>query len=75
MLTPLATGGGPAADPALVALMMAVAARRREESRGAHFRADFPGQAVQARPSLLALDEALSTAADLTIQIPLARSA
>jgi L-aspartate oxidase len=55
--------------------MMAVAARRREESRGAHFRADFPGQAVQARPSLLALDEALSTAADLTIQIPLARSA
>ncbi len=75
MLTPLATGGGPAADPALVALMMTVAARRREESRGAHFRADFPGQALQAHPSLLTLDEALSAAADLTIQIPLARSA
>lgn len=41
-LLPLAESGGPAADPALVALMIAVAARWRRESRGGHYRADYP---------------------------------
>ena len=35
-LYPIATGRGAAADPALVGLMIAVAAWRREESRGGH---------------------------------------
>ncbi|MBM3646296.1 MAG: L-aspartate oxidase [Alphaproteobacteria bacterium] len=41
-LQPLAFKGGSAADPALVALMIATAALAREESRGGHWRRDFP---------------------------------
>jgi L-aspartate oxidase len=41
-LLPFASSSGPAADPALVALMITVAALRRRESRGGHFRTDFP---------------------------------
>jgi L-aspartate oxidase len=41
-LQPLAFRGGSAADPALVALLVATAALAREESRGGHWRADFP---------------------------------
>jgi L-aspartate oxidase len=38
-------GSGPTDDtnaPALIAWLLAAAARRREESRGGHFRVDFP---------------------------------
>ncbi|WP_029003319.1 L-aspartate oxidase [Azorhizobium doebereinerae] len=48
-LLPLAQGGGPAAGPARVGLMMAVAALGREESRGAHCRTDFPDAAPPRR--------------------------
>ena len=41
-LPSLAFRGGAAADPALVALLIATAALAREESRGGHWRADFP---------------------------------
>ena len=41
-LLPMAIGAGPAADPALVGMLIAVAALRRRESRGSHFRNDFP---------------------------------
>src|SRR5882757_1582009 len=41
-LQPLAFHGGAATDPALVALLVATAALAREESRGGHWRADFP---------------------------------
>ncbi len=41
-LLPLAGSTGRAADPALVALMICVAALRRRESRGGHFRIDYP---------------------------------
>ncbi len=41
-LQPRAFHGGAAADPALVALLVATAALAREESRGGHWRADFP---------------------------------
>jgi L-aspartate oxidase len=41
-LLPLACATSAAADPALVALMICVAALDRRESRGGHFRSDFP---------------------------------
>jgi L-aspartate oxidase len=47
-LLPLARSSSSAADPALVALSMAVAALHRRESRGAHFRSDFPNADVAA---------------------------
>jgi L-aspartate oxidase len=43
-LLPVALGRGPSADPALVGLMLAVAALHRAESRGAHHREDFPAE-------------------------------
>src|SRR5262245_41998233 len=48
-LRPLAFGDHAAADPALVGLMIATAALLREESRGGHWRADFPHPAPSAR--------------------------
>jgi L-aspartate oxidase len=42
-LRPIAFGDGRAADPAVVALMVATAALVREESRGSHDRTDRPG--------------------------------
>jgi L-aspartate oxidase len=41
-LRPIAFGNSPAADPAVVALMIATAALMREESRGSHTRTDRP---------------------------------
>jgi L-aspartate oxidase len=61
-LAPLALGAGPSADPAAVALMIALAALRREESRGAHCRTDFPDKASEARRATLRLDSALVSA-------------
>ncbi|MGR7994979.1 L-aspartate oxidase [Xanthobacter sp. ZOL 2024] len=49
-LAPLAHSATPAAEPALVALMMAVAAHQRTESRGAHWRADHPAEATASGP-------------------------
>jgi L-aspartate oxidase len=44
-------------DAALLAWMMANAALRREESRGAHFRSDFPAAARQALHSTSHISE------------------
>ncbi len=66
-LLPLVGSAGPAADPALVALLIAVGALRRCESRGGHFRSDFPASdnAFRQRHTLT-LDTALYEAGEIT---------
>jgi L-aspartate oxidase len=65
-LLPVARSAGPAADPAIVALLIAVAAWRRRESRGAHFRIDFPASDLASqRRFTLTLEAALLAARDI----------
>jgi L-aspartate oxidase len=64
-LYPIAHRGGAAADPAMVGLMIAVAACRREESRGGHYRTDFPATSPSAVPSSIRLAEAFDAALDI----------
>jgi L-aspartate oxidase len=73
-LLPLAEGDGPAADPAVVALLIAVFASLRTESRGAHARTDFPLKLPHAQRRRMDLAEALDIARATTSH-PLARSA
>lgn len=73
-LLPLATGAGPSADPALVALSIAVFARLREESRGAHARSDFPDQHDKAERRTMTLAAILDAARAVNMR-PLAASA
>lgn len=61
-LLPLATGHGPAAEPTSIGLMIAVAALRRQESRGAHWRTDFPKRSETSQRALLRLEDALAAA-------------
>jgi len=63
-LYPLAASHGAASDPAIVGLMIVIAALRRCESRGAHARADFPTHAPSAQRSTLYLIDALEAARD-----------
>ncbi|PBB32497.1 L-aspartate oxidase [Mesorhizobium sp. WSM3868] len=67
-LLPIAVGDTAAADPALVALLIAIAALRREESRGSHCRSDFLGRAAAALPSRLTLSTAFENAVALSWQ-------
>jgi L-aspartate oxidase len=65
-LYPMMQANGPGSDAALVGLMIAVAALKRQESRGAHTRTDFPeAETASAKRSFLWLDEALETAREL----------
>jgi L-aspartate oxidase len=64
-LLALASGRGAAADPAIVGLMIVVMALRREESRGAHCRIDFPQRARDARRATLNLADAIATAREI----------
>ncbi len=61
-LAPLAASHGASGDPAAVALMIAVAALRRQESRGAHFRTDHPSKAGEPMRSRLTLEGAFAVA-------------
>ncbi|MGO9420498.1 L-aspartate oxidase [Roseiarcus sp.] len=65
----LAASGSPAADPASVALMIAVAALKREHSLGAHSRIDFPERPATPRRLRLTLGEAFAEAAALAPEI------
>ncbi|MGX5845187.1 L-aspartate oxidase [Mesorhizobium sp. ArgA1] len=67
-LLPIAVGETAAADPAMVALLIAIAALRREESRGSHCRSDFPGRDAAALPSRLTLCPAFENAVALNWQ-------
>jgi L-aspartate oxidase len=64
-LYPIAAGNSAASDPALVGLMIAVAAYRREESRGGHFRTDFPDALPSAVPSSLTLSDAFAVTREI----------
>lgn len=61
-LSPLAASQQAASDPAIVALMIVIAALRREETRGAHARTDFPEHATRAYRATLRLCDALDAA-------------
>ena len=62
-------------NAATVALLIAVAALGREESRGGHWRTDFPAAAAEARHSLLDLVTAERLAAALVVRRPVLRRA
>ncbi|HUI20468.1 MAG TPA: L-aspartate oxidase [Methylocella sp.] len=67
-LLPLVQAEGEASDPALVGLMIVIAALRRRESRGAHARTDFPARAAEAQRSTLCLGDAIAAARELVPQ-------
>jgi L-aspartate oxidase len=70
-LLPLAKGDGPQSDPALVALMITVAALDRRESRGGHFRTDWAEtDPWQARSRALTMQDALRMAEYATARVP-----
>ncbi|MDX8521956.1 L-aspartate oxidase [Mesorhizobium dulcispinae] len=70
MLAPIAASRDAASDPALVALMITVAALRRKESRGSHFRTDFPSRDTQPRSLRLTFDGAFEASAALSNLLP-----
>jgi L-aspartate oxidase len=73
-LLPLMDVAQPASPPAAVALLMAVFAMQRAETRGAHARADFPQRSTQARRQRMTLAAAVE-AAHLIVSEPALRSA
>ncbi|WP_163264514.1 L-aspartate oxidase [Chelativorans alearense] len=72
LLLSLADREGPASDPAAVALMITVSALMRKESRGTHFRSDYPCRGERARHTRLTLDQAFGAGRDLTPEPALA---
>ncbi|RRI00134.1 L-aspartate oxidase [Mesorhizobium tamadayense] len=64
-LLPLLQRHDAASEPAAVGLIIVIAALRRRESRGAHFRTDFPHHATVARRSRVTLEAAIAAAREL----------
>ena len=62
VLSPLAASQQAVSDPAIVALMIVIAALRREETRGAHARTDFPEHAIRTTRTTLRLRGAFDAA-------------
>jgi L-aspartate oxidase len=73
-LAEMAAANGPAADPAVVALMIAVAALGREHSLGAHYRTDFPSAPTAWVRSRLTLDDAFAAAIAYALPIRIRRA-
>ena len=73
-LLPLAESEGSSADPAIVALLIAVFASLRTESRGAHARTDFPLKLKNTQRRSMRLTDALDIARSV-IPYSFARSA
>ncbi|MEO3416165.1 L-aspartate oxidase [Roseovarius sp. CAU 1744] len=73
-LLPIAEGDGPGADPAIVALCIAVFAHLRKETRGGHMRTDYPGLSAEPSSRRLCLDDVLKLARTHDVQ-PLLQSA
>jgi hypothetical protein len=66
-LMPLVRSYGPAVDPALIALLIVVAASRRQESRGGHYRSDFPSpRAALRQRNVISLTVALEAVRETT---------
>ncbi|RUV50748.1 L-aspartate oxidase, partial [Mesorhizobium sp. M5C.F.Ca.IN.020.29.1.1] len=65
---PIAIHNAAACDP--LALMIAIAGLRREESRGSHYRSDFTGRDADPRPSRLTLKMAMQAAVALGWRAP-----
>jgi L-aspartate oxidase len=71
-LLPLICSDSPAADPALAAMMIAIAALRRCESRGSHFRTDYPlADPASKERRTLTLAIALHAAREIADGLPL----
>ena len=68
-----AAWAGPVADMALAALLVAVAARDRRESRGGHYRSDHPAPDPAGHPGTLTLADAVGAA--LPVHAPLKEAA
>lgn len=68
VLAPVASGSGASADSALVGFMIAASALRREESRGAHWRTDFPRRSPESQRTTLYLGEAMRMLEEVTDQ-------
>jgi L-aspartate oxidase len=70
-LLPLVCSTSPAADPALVASMIAIAALRRCESRGSHFRTDYPlADPASKERRTLAMPTTLHAAREIADSLP-----